>query len=116
MQPRGHENLQPQFAAAQRHFQHLARRLADGPDHPEIANGGAAGFRAALENFDSMSFACRDVSMSQTQNSRANNCDLHNRTLGLTWWLRVLEGDGERAQAQEALPDWLAQKSIRSDI
>src|SRR5262245_19184350 len=70
----GLQRVQPEFAAAARQFIHLARGLADRPDHPEIADGCPLRLRAALKYNYAASAHSQVVSVRQPYYAGADNC------------------------------------------
>jgi len=67
------QQLEPDLAAAQGHPIESASRLPDGPDHPEVADGGSERSRAAFEHPDLFSGPRRQVGMGQSDHARPHH-------------------------------------------
>jgi hypothetical protein len=65
-QSRLREDFEPDFAAAHGDRVHLARGLADGPDHAEVADRRAGGRRAPLKQGHTASAPHQYVGMSES--------------------------------------------------
>ena len=68
--------VEPEVAGAQGTLVDFARRLADGPDHAEVADGGALRLRGALEEDDAVAAFGGGQGVGQADDAGANDGDV----------------------------------------
>lgn len=67
------QELKPQFAAAHGGLKPMSRRLANGPEHAEVADGSAEGTGVTIKDGDAFALASSDRSVGKADDAGADD-------------------------------------------